>query len=184
MVKDCQAESILLGLTSVLSGGRQVLIQKTEAMIWSVHLLWDHLDRDTVKRIKQDVFYGVFELISNKLTVSQQTSHWPLQCSIVKTQKQLRRSHFSVNKPETIAESWDALYRDITRRTLIFHISSGLLTPVNNSSTGNNRRDERSSSFAYVFHIAYMYFSTDQRNESKTLHCNGKILIGNAVNIN
>ena len=35
----------------------------------------------------------------------------------------------------------------------------------------------------------YMFFSTDQRNESKTLHCKkkpftGKILIGNAVNIN
>ena len=66
----------------VLSGGRLVLIRKTEAMIWSVHLLWDHLDRDTVKRNKQDVFYGIFELISNKLTVSQQTSHWHLRCSI------------------------------------------------------------------------------------------------------
>ena len=34
---------------------------------------------------------------------------------------------FLVNKPETIAESWDALYRDITRRTLIFVSAQGLL---------------------------------------------------------
>ena len=67
----------------------------------------------------------------------------------------------------------------VIKRRTYFVSAQGFLPKriIRRQANSQHWRDESASLFVHAFHAGYMYFSTDQRNTSKTLYCSGKILL-------
>ena len=154
-------------------------------MIWSLHLLLDHLGRDTVKRNEQEghEFYHYFYRISSSwFKISLLFQNKPHTSAMLKHKSNYKDHFFRLT---SLKKSQNLENLPWYHKKNLFVSTKGFLPHRTIRPQANSQQPQGWDLFFVrpCFPHSLYELHDRPRNTSKTLHCNGKIHLGNAVNI-